>query len=665
MMKSSNKSDSAVNTESRKQNPVSVQSLQSQMLLEALQNYINPFVKSHIDMYDSADGPISNHNPLEKEASSLLSALHAFISSVIRSQTHDQAEIRVDLSDNQNPAMGVETGAVLAKKTSPILPSAGKLLLVCEDQDPSIDQQAETPLAKILALIRERVFNKMPIRPLHIIPDDSDIQIRLLERSAVCNLLAAQVDADFSTELFNSEVSKEIQSRRRADPKQYVIEKWAAQYTKYTILSHTWIHATTGEPGYHKLTSFCKTAWINHGLTLAWMDTICINKDSSSELDESIRSMYKWYEASAMCIIYLADTINLSDMHRDPWFTRGWTFQELLAPTYIRFYNAHWNQFSKSAFAFASDKDAQEIPEKIYQATSITKSELCRSPKLMPISRKMQLAAGRKVTREEDTAYSLMGICGVSISIAYGEGQVRAFTRLMIEILNSSRYVMDIFNGMRTHQNAGFGSLIPSSPSAYLNRSTELTSLPRQCPIEPIIVTHLGLRIPVLLMPSLQKSNAQFQGIPYGDYYATVHFKRPQHPDHIGPFYLLDKGIGAIQLDAANSALMDDNDADSETESDMMYTVRTYTTFGILNCGGGQVDISVPKTCLAVGFVAPPDVKWETPSIYIGRHYDQDPIVFDLMTRSTAPAPKYPSDRYSIARTELERHGMRLVTMYL
>lgn len=82
----------------------------------------------------------------------------------------------------------------------------------------------------------------------------------------------------------------------------------------------------------------------------------------------------------------------------------------------------------------------------------------------------MQLAAKREVTREEDTAYSLLGIFNVSLSIAYGEGADLAFIRLVKEILNTAKSdVLDLFNWAGKH-NTDTSALIPSSPAAYLLR---------------------------------------------------------------------------------------------------------------------------------------------------------------------------------------------------
>ncbi|KJA18447.1 hypothetical protein HYPSUDRAFT_106355, partial [Hypholoma sublateritium FD-334 SS-4] len=211
----------------------------------------------------------------------------------------------------------------------------------------------------------------------------------------------------------------------------------------YAILSHTWMRDAPGEvtfqdwatrecnpQGNSKIVKFCEVAARDHNITLGWVDNVCINKESSSELDESIRSMYNWYRGASVCITFFADTANISDAHRDSWFTRGWTLQEMLAPVRTVFYNGNWDQLG-------SNSDA-EILSVIQKASGITGRELNLSWSghiaAIPFSRRMQMACGRQVTREEDASYSLMGILGVDISIAYGEGASRAFFRLVREL---------------------------------------------------------------------------------------------------------------------------------------------------------------------------------------------------------------------------------------
>lgn len=78
----------------------------------------------------------------------------------------------------------------------------------------------------------------------------------------------------------------------------------------------------------------------------------------------------------------------------------------------------------------------------------------------------MELAAARKVTREEDRIYSLMGILHVGIPVAYGEGPYNALTRMIREIMVSRRTFMDIFNHDNSH------SIVPWDISDCTERSS-------------------------------------------------------------------------------------------------------------------------------------------------------------------------------------------------
>ncbi|KAJ8506969.1 hypothetical protein ONZ45_g10609 [Pleurotus djamor] len=75
--------------------------------------------------------------------------------------------------------------------------------------------------------------------------------------------------------------------------------------TRFAIISHTW---DSTELSYKavmegrqcldddpKFTGLCKTATA-YKCRYVWMDSVCIDKSSSSELDESISSMFTWYQ---------------------------------------------------------------------------------------------------------------------------------------------------------------------------------------------------------------------------------------------------------------------------------------------------------------------------------------------------------------------------------
>lgn len=63
--------------------------------------------------------------------------------------------------------------------------------------------------------------------------------------------------------------------------------------------------------------------------------------------------------------------------------------------------------------------------------------EIAQSLSRIPAAHKMAWAANRITTREEDRAYSLIGLFGISIPLLYGEGK-NAFKRLQEEIIRDS-----------------------------------------------------------------------------------------------------------------------------------------------------------------------------------------------------------------------------------
>ncbi|KAK4936614.1 hypothetical protein LTR10_022537 [Elasticomyces elasticus] len=208
---------------------------------------------------------------------------------------------------------------------------------------------------------------------------------------------------------------------------------------KYAILSHTWgegevsyqdwqfISQRTPKKGYRKILASCKRARrrsINH----LWVDTNCINKDSSAEL--AINSMFTWYQRSAICFVYLEDldfgANGLAGLETCRYWGRGWTLQELLAPRNVQFYDFSWQS--------VGTKDS--LLDEISNITSVP-SEYLRKPYEIPtasIAQRMSWAAHRSTTRTEDMAYCLIGIFDVNMPLLYGEGD-KAFIRLQEEII--------------------------------------------------------------------------------------------------------------------------------------------------------------------------------------------------------------------------------------
>ncbi|KAK3389387.1 heterokaryon incompatibility protein-domain-containing protein [Podospora didyma] len=229
----------------------------------------------------------------------------------------------------------------------------------------------------------------------------------------------------------------------------------AASIPKYAILSHTWGPAeasfqdwtkalarrwkiATRQPGFAKVILACKQARLDR-LHYLWVDTVCIDKSSSAELSEAINSMYAWYAQAHICYVYLSDVDSrhhdnnkvdtLDLVRKSRWFTRGWTLQELLAPSNIVFYLKDWQLLgTKNALAVL-----------ISEVTGIDEVCLHKRKRLdeYSIAQRMAWAANRQTTREEDMAYCLLGIFGINMPLLYGEGS-KAFRRLQEEIIKVS-----------------------------------------------------------------------------------------------------------------------------------------------------------------------------------------------------------------------------------
>jgi hypothetical protein len=216
-------------------------------------------------------------------------------------------------------------------------------------------------------------------------------------------------------------------------------EFYPSQAPPYAILSHTWdagevlfrdisSPSATGKKGYSKITQTCRLAR-EQKLDYAWIDTCCIDKSSSAELTESINSMFKWYQKAEVCYAFLEDLqpgTGPEAFGPCRWFTRGWTLQELLAPSRVDFYDMGWNFIgTKGTFA-----DAIAAITRIPKGVIIGERPISE----YSVAARMSWSAHRQTTREEDRAYSLLGIFGIALSLIYGEGHW-AFRRLQEELL--------------------------------------------------------------------------------------------------------------------------------------------------------------------------------------------------------------------------------------
>ncbi|KAH7380145.1 heterokaryon incompatibility protein-domain-containing protein [Pyrenochaeta sp. MPI-SDFR-AT-0127] len=218
----------------------------------------------------------------------------------------------------------------------------------------------------------------------------------------------------------------------------------------YAILSHTWtdgqevtyneLLAETGtdKRGYAKI-RFCGERAAADGLEYFWVDTCCIDKATNDELCTAINSMFRWYQRAAKCYVYLTDVsvpeeVNNAEafpiswkqaFRRSRWFTRGWTLQELLAPTSVEFFSQDGKRLGSRVSLEQEIHEITRIPIGALRGVTLTE---------FSVDARMSWAARRTTTVKEDKVYCLLGIFEVFLPLIYGEGEDHATLRLKEEI---------------------------------------------------------------------------------------------------------------------------------------------------------------------------------------------------------------------------------------
>lgn len=262
----------------------------------------------------------------------------------------------------------------------------------------------------------------------------------------------------------------------------------------YAILSHAWgddreeltfrdvEEGNFDKPGIgsDKFRRCCEQAK-KDGLGYAWIDTCCIDKANSVELGEAINAMFRWYRRASICYAYLPDVPgddnpreHGSKFQTSRWFRRGWTLQELLAPANLRFYDSGWRCLGTKGSMWAVVGKVTGIPLQFLLGIAELRTA--------SVAQRMSWAAQRDTKREEDLAYCLLGIFGVTMPMIYGEGGDQAFFRLQEQVMKTTRDDSILAWGLSVKEppTSDFGQvtagrILAAAPSAFAN-SGEIVS---------------------------------------------------------------------------------------------------------------------------------------------------------------------------------------------
>lgn len=219
--------------------------------------------------------------------------------------------------------------------------------------------------------------------------------------------------------------------------------------------------------------------------------------------------MYKLYQDSKICYVYLQDAptpayqrdarnAKLSLLRDCRWAKRGWTLQELIAPTTVHFYSDDWT--------YQGQRSSSYFAEALSEVTGIEVGVLTGQVMAAKVSvaNRMRWASKRQTTRPEDIAYCLMGLFGVNMPLLYGEGASRAFIRLQEQILkvndDQSIFAWELPRGEKGGDMHG---LLAESPSYFSSdRSIYTMSIGFQSMTSiPWSMTNKGLQVQLFDCP--------------------------------------------------------------------------------------------------------------------------------------------------------------------
>ncbi|KAI1206813.1 HET-domain-containing protein [Annulohypoxylon truncatum] len=282
---------------------------------------------------------------------------------------------------------------------------------------------------------------------------------------------------------------------------------YGSQTPRYAILSHTWDgdnevtfqewerrtdSAVRRKSGYAKIVGACRRAEAD-GLQYLWCDTNCIDKSSSAELSEAINSMFSWYHDSAVCYAYLADVqAKTGTLAKSRWFTRGWTLQELLAPSRVIFFDHCWTVLGDRSILAGVISDITRV-----HVGALENRETIRD---YSIAQRMSWAADRQTSRSEDIAYCLLGIFDINMPLLYGEGS-KAFTRLQLEIIKISDDQSILAWDLEPSQASLFTSALARSPTQFRSCGSIVRNHePQQSAYS---ITNLGISMRLVLIKTL------------------------------------------------------------------------------------------------------------------------------------------------------------------
>lgn len=125
-----------------------------------------------------------------------------------------------------------------------------------------------------------------------------------------------------------------IKLRQFVEPKDYAIlsHRWESSDEELLFDEIVQGNFSREKRGFYKISKAIEQAR-EDDLDFLWIDTCCIDKRSSAELQEAINSMYAYYSQAAVCYVYLRDVHGNGRNEFSEEFFRSEWFQSKFPPS--------------------------------------------------------------------------------------------------------------------------------------------------------------------------------------------------------------------------------------------------------------------------------------------------------------------------------------------
>ncbi|KAG6357417.1 hypothetical protein INS49_013294 [Diaporthe citri] len=210
----------------------------------------------------------------------------------------------------------------------------------------------------------------------------------------------------------------------------------------------------------------------NAGSEWLWNFAACVDKRSCAAQSEAINSLAQIYRDCEYNIIYLEDLdCKLVDdeavrerLAACRWIKNVWAIPQIIFPRVAYLYSSDWNQIGTKRSLIPLLSSIIGIDQPVLENSDCLED--------YSIARRMSWASHMSAPRMEDSAYALLGLFDISMSILYGQGS-KAFLRLQENILmDTDDYSLFAWDTLDAQEYTGLFAHSPDWFSRFRNSPT-------------------------------------------------------------------------------------------------------------------------------------------------------------------------------------------------